>query len=158
MRDWKKILPNSSHLLRLSSNGKNIGRQPESVGGKLRQIRQHFATDCFPTCIAMVAGISWRQAIQLVHPIRIKGWGYGTHDYRAVQVLRLLGFKIRKRYIKDFTKLKDVAILAHTHERGEHVAVWDPVQQRVIDPSPRRKGQTNSWYKKRINHVLIITR
>jgi ABC-type bacteriocin/lantibiotic exporter with double-glycine peptidase domain len=123
----------------------------------LRRIYQRYQTDCFPTCIAMVAGISHRAAMQLVHPIRLKGWDYGTSDERGVRILRFLGFKVRKRYIKDFTKLKEVAILELTHEKGRHVVVWDPLQKRVLEPSRNDRYLPNSWYKKRLHYVFIIT-
>lgn len=123
----------------------------------MRRLFQRYRTDCFPTCIAMVADISHREAIQLVHPIRLKGWDYATSDRRGVQVLRFLGFKVRKRYIKDFTKLKQVAILQLTHESGEHVVVWDPLYKRVLEPARNSRYLPFSWYKKRINHVFIIT-
>ena len=123
----------------------------------MRHIYQRYQTDCFPTCIAMVAGISHREAMRLVHPIRLKGWGYGTYDHVAVRVLRNLGLKVRKRYIKDFTKLKQVAILQITHDKGEHVAVWDPLKKKVLEPSRKGQGLSNSWYKERLNYVYLIT-
>jgi hypothetical protein len=105
----------------------------------------------------MVADISHREAMRLVHPFHFRGQDYGTSDERGVRVLRLLGFKVRKRYLKDFTKLKQVAILELTHEKGDHVVVWDPYLKRVLEPSRRDQYLPNSWYKKRINHVFILT-
>jgi len=105
----------------------------------------------------MVAGISHRAAMRLVHPIRLKGWDYATEDERGVRVLRYLGFRVRKRYIKDFTKLKNVAILELTHEKGRHVVVWDPFQKRVLEPSRGSQYLPNSWYKKRIHYVFILS-
>lgn len=105
----------------------------------------------------MVADISHRVAMKLVHPFHLKGQDYGTHDSQAVRTLRLLGFKVRKRYLKDFTRLKEVAILAITHEGGPHVAVWDPVSKRVLEPSRRDQYLPFSWYKDRLDYVFIIT-
>lgn len=123
----------------------------------MRHIYQRYASDCFPTCIAMVAGISHREAMRLVHPFHLKGWDYETYDHQAVRTLRLLGFKVRKRYLKNFTQLKDAAILAITHEGGPHVAVWDPVSKQVLEPSRTDRYLPHSWYKERLDYVFIIT-
>jgi ABC-type bacteriocin/lantibiotic exporter with double-glycine peptidase domain len=130
---------------------------PNNLGGRLRHLYQRYRSDCFPTCIAMVADISHREAMQLVHPFHMKGQDYGTYDKRGVHVLRQLGFKVRKRYLKNFTQLKDIAIISLTHEKGPHVAVWDPFQKRILEPSRVGCDLPYSWYKKRINHVFILT-
>jgi ABC-type bacteriocin/lantibiotic exporter with double-glycine peptidase domain len=127
----------------------------------MRHIFQRYQSDCVPTCIAIIADISYHEAMRLVHPFHIKRQGYSARaDIRGSKVLRSLGFRVRKRYIKDFTKLKDAAILSIIHRDGKHVVVWDPLRKRILDPGPNlyREKHPHSWYKKRINYALIITR
>jgi ABC-type bacteriocin/lantibiotic exporter with double-glycine peptidase domain len=127
----------------------------------MRRIYQRYATDCFPTCVAMIADISWRQAMWLIHPFHLRGYSYNTYDHQAVRALRSLGFKVRKRYIgKDFTKLKQptILIIDGGHPSGDfHVAVWDPIRKRVLEPSRRDRYLPLSFYKERLRYVYLIS-
>ena len=125
----------------------------------MRHIFQRYASDCFPTCIAMIAGLSHAKALKLVHPIRYKGQSYETSDSRAVRVLRELGFKVRKRYIKDFTKLKQLAILALKVEGANfgHVVVWDPKSKRILNPTYKHNQHSYADYSKRLEYAFIIS-
>lgn len=125
----------------------------------MREIYQRCHTDCFPTCVAMVANISHRQAIQLIHPFHVKGQDYLTFEGDAVRALRFLGFKVRKRYLKDFTQLKNSAIVIvnGADYRGDgHTVVWDPESQRIIDPA-RNQNVSLSFYQERTTHLYIVT-
>lgn len=109
----------------------------------------------------MIADISWRQAMWLIHPFHLKGYNYNTYDHQAVRALRSLGFKVRKRYIgKDFTKIKQPAILIINggHPSGDyHVVVWDALRKRVLEPSRRDRYLPLSFYKDRLQYVYLIS-
>lgn len=126
----------------------------------MQHLYQKFETDCFPTCIAMVSGISHKWALFLTHPLRRKGEPYTTTDPRGVEVLRLLGFRVRKRYVKNFTKLKQPAILSlhFPNEKTGHVAVWDPEQKKVLEPYRSYHSVTNKQYQKALEYVWILSR
>lgn len=70
-----------------------------------------------------------------------------------------MGFKVRKRYVKDFTKLKRPAILSlqFPNEDGGHVAVWDAEQKKVLEPY-RSYQLTNKQYQKNLEFVWILSR
>lgn len=126
----------------------------------MKFIRQRCESDCFPTCIAMIANISHREAVELVHPLHYKGTGYSTYDERGVRVLRDLGFKVRKRYITSFNKLKQVAIISiqFAGESGGHVAIWDPERKKVLEPYRNYQKLTIADYKKNLRFVYLISR
>lgn len=126
----------------------------------MKHILQRYATDCYPACIAMVADISLTEAIRLVHPFRLKGSLYLTEDDRGVQVLRSLGFKVRKRLKLDMAQLNDRAIIAVAGIDGDdgHVAVWDPIKKKILDPGRESYSQLpNYWYLCHFEYVLILT-
>lgn len=128
----------------------------------MRRINQRYRSDCFPTCIAMIAGISHSEAIKLVHPFRFKGTDYGTHDDRGMAALRRLGFKVRKRKNINFTTLNQVAIVCISfHDlkniKQYHVVVWDPIDKKILDPSPYDKNTPISFYKDNMEWVILVS-
>ena len=122
----------------------------------MRPIYQRCTSDCFPTCVAMIAGISHRQAIKLIHPFHIKGTEYSTPDEDAIKTLRYLGFKVRKRYLKNFEELNSPAILVIEDNDTAHVSVWDPESQTVFEPV-RGWNPPISYYKEKLQYIYIIT-
>jgi len=127
------------------------------IAGVMKHVIQRYATDCYPACIAMVADISLTKAIRLVHPIRLKGSLYLTDDDRGVQVLRQLGFKVRKRLKLDLAKLNERAIIAVAVGDEGHVAVWDPIKKKILDPDPMGRWIPLSWYQEHLEYVLILS-
>lgn len=119
-------------------------------------IYQRYASDCFPTCVAMITGISHRHAMMLIHPFHRRGSDYSTEDKDAIRILRFLGCKVRKRYIKDFEYLKNIAILVIEDEGTYHVSVWDPNRKLVLEPI-RGWYQPVSYYKEKLQYVYIIS-
>lgn len=107
----------------------------------------------------MISGFSHRQAVEYVHPFHRKGQPYTTYDDQIPRIMRALGYKVRKRYVKDFTKLRNTAILS-LHFVGEtsgHVAVWDPIRREVLEPHRFYQYCSISEYKKNLQFVWIIT-
>jgi ABC-type bacteriocin/lantibiotic exporter with double-glycine peptidase domain len=123
----------------------------------MKHIYQRYASDCFPTCIAMVSGIPYAEAVRRVHPFRFKGWSYETTDERGIQVLRSLGFKVRKRYLDNFSKLKHPAIIAVNLDGSGHVVVWDPIRRKILDPYSSYGHEPTSFYEKHMEYVLILS-
>lgn len=128
----------------------------------MRRLLQRCMSDCYPTCIGMVADLPYAEAIRLVHPFRLKGSDYYTDDDQAIKALRKLGFRVRKRYLKNFSKLKDAAIIVVNFKPEDknydgHVVVWDPVSQEVFDPDPESKWVPAFIYEEYVEYVLILT-
>lgn len=128
----------------------------------MRHIFQRHMTDCFPTCIAMLADIPHDFAIWLTHPLRFKRQSYATNDLRGAEVLEALGFKLQRSGKKDFTKLKKPAILflhySGKYKNTRHVAVWDPEQKKVLDPCRDNKNITLREYKRYLEFAWVVTK
>lgn len=126
----------------------------------MKHIYQRYSDDCFPTCVAMIAGISHKEAVKLVHPNRQKYSPYATLDSDGISALRKLGYKVRIRKNIDFTKLKQFAIVYTFEKEMSHVSVWDPIQKRIFDPSYKYRGWDREdllYYKWYCYKVAIIT-
>jgi len=129
----------------------------------MRHIYQRFESDCYPTCIAMVAGLSHKKALDIVHPQHMRGRDYATSDERAILTLRNLGFNVRDKRttsINSFSDIKNLAIVA-VHFKCEefaHVVVWDPVKQKILDPYKGYRTLPKSLYLSSIEYVLELTR
>lgn len=123
----------------------------------MRRLTQYYESDCFPTCIAMVAGITYRRAIELVHPNHIKGEDYSTEDWQARAVLESLGFRIIKRRgrLRNFSSIKRPAIIAIQLkcEKEGHVLVWDPERQRLLEPYKGYRSIPHSLYLSSIEWI-----
>jgi len=129
----------------------------------MEYIKQRFRTDCFPTCIAMIAGITHEKAIKIVHPRRKKGSRYGTNLITGCNALKKLkirhnwfmpwGEKVKLKNIKNpaivCVKFPDSATLY------THVVVWDPVRNKVLDPGVN-KPYRRTEYEKNIKWYLEI--
>lgn len=155
---------------------KNSGRHPENVGSiptncsrlliyrlyVMQHIKQRFRTDCFPTCIAMIAGITHEKAIKIVHPRRKRGSRYGTNLITGCKALKKL--KIRHNWFMPWgekVKLKDIknpAIICvkfPEHTTYSHVVVWDPNNNKILDPG-MDKPYCRAKYEKNIKWYLEI--
>ena len=126
----------------------------------MRHIYQRCESDCFPTCVAIVTGISHREAIELVHPFHQKGREYSTTDPQALRALRNLGYKVRKRYYDSFWDIKEVAILVlHFEKEIEgHVVVWDPYQKKILEPYRGYRTVPMYQYEKAFRYALLVSK
>lgn len=128
----------------------------------MRHIYQRCESDCFPTCIAIVAGISHYEAVRRVHPFHKKGTEYATTDDKAIQVLRNLGFKVRKRYYTSFWDIEETAILIvrfqNENKDNYHVVVWDPVEKKILEPYRKYRTVPLYLYEKAFEYALLVTK
>ena len=126
----------------------------------MRHIYQRCESDCFPTCIAIVTGISHRRAVELVHPFHKKGTDYSTHDEEGIGALRRLGYRVRKRYFSSFWEITSPAILIMEFENdpdNSHVVVWDPCSCQILEPYRKYKYISYYTYEKAFRYALLIS-
>lgn len=133
----------------------------------MQHIRQRFGTDCFPTCIAMIAGIPHEKAIKAVHPKRKKHSTYATNVFQGSKALDKLKiphdwkFNFARLFNEKNLKLKDiknpaiVCIKFPWQERYQHVVVWDPIKKKVYDPG-MDKPYPRVFYEKHLLWYLEI--
>jgi hypothetical protein len=128
----------------------------------MRRITQRCESDCFPTCLAMVAGISLRRAIEVIHPNHIKGQDYSTLDWQGRRALRHFGFRIikRRRRVRAFSSITRPAIIAIKLkcEKDGHVLVWDPEKQKLLEPYKGYRSLPHSLYLSSIDWVWELTK
>jgi ABC-type bacteriocin/lantibiotic exporter with double-glycine peptidase domain len=128
----------------------------------MRRINQRCESDCFPACIAMVAGISLRRAIELVHPNHVKGQDYSTEDWQGRAALEALGFRVSRKYkrVEDFSSLMRPAIVAIQLkcEKDGHVLVWDPESQKLLEPYKGYRSLPHSLYLESLLWIWELSR
>lgn len=121
----------------------------------MRTLRQRHKSDCFPTCLAMIMGISWKEAVKLTNPRRKKYEGYQTNVVNQMYPLLLeLGFEpIRKNSLYS---LPDSAIVLLAPTEGIfHTVIWDYEDQRIIDPQRPKDWRAVSFYQERVVSTWI---
>ena len=119
----------------------------------MKRIQQRYQSDCSVACVAMVLGISHKQSLKLVHPRHRKRTPYFTTDAQIVRALdRLdLDFRLvkaiqpsRQANKKLIRSLRCSAILTVRAAPGMlHDVVWDPNNQKILDPWPDKHFTLN---------------
>lgn len=132
----------------------------------MRYIKQKFMTDCFPTCIAMVADIPHAKALKEVHPRRKKGSSYGTYYWLGMSVLKRLGFEIKIKHLPSYrnmklSSIKKLSILRLQWKRKgkqcNHVVIYDPLTKKILDPA-RPKPHSRATYERRAISIIEISK
>ncbi len=107
----------------------------------MRLIRQRDTTGCGLACVAMIGGITYRQAKQLIFPnATAKQRSFSTTKEQLQEALRGLGFQVADRLVRvprDISRLRPSAILKVNVKAGGsawHWIVWDHKRQRILDP------------------------
>jgi hypothetical protein len=102
----------------------------------MRHIYQRYNSDCYPTCVAMVLGVSHKHALKLVHPNHVRGNSYESIMGFKIRLFHRFGYRIIKRNPKSLLQLKHNAILEVGYSLREqtHAVVWDAQQKKVLDP------------------------
>jgi ABC-type bacteriocin/lantibiotic exporter with double-glycine peptidase domain len=126
----------------------------------MKSIKQKHKSDCFPTCIAMVSGISHRRALKLCHPRHKKRQPYYTSIPCAIGVLERLGFNIKTHKKPRFKKLADIKRLAiieiRVGEDDSHVVVWDPQTKKIHDPDPAPPLRLQSYVDRMLQVFEVV--
>jgi hypothetical protein len=109
----------------------------------------------------MITDLSYKEVMAFLHPYHQKWNDYCTSEEDAMMMLRFYNYKVRKRYIKDFTTLTHPAILfldfSTSNESIQHVAIWDPERKKVLEPHKKSQYMTTDTYKACLEYVWIIT-
>jgi ABC-type bacteriocin/lantibiotic exporter with double-glycine peptidase domain len=103
----------------------------------MKLVKQKHYTACGVASLAMVADITYRRAMKLLHPKRF--WWFSdasTSSQQMMDVLDQLGISYTF-YIdqdKDFHLLGKRAIVSVKYGTIYHAVVWDPEKQIILDP------------------------
>ncbi len=128
----------------------------------MKQLSQRFKSDCLPTCVAMIARITHTEALKIVHPKHKRGQSYATSWKEAERALTRLGLGWTRRKANKgfkFSSLREVSIVSlgprRVGGRFGHAVVWDPAEQRILDPFFKRPRPLLA-YQRRAVSVLIV--
>lgn len=120
----------------------------------MKWVRQKHRTGCGPACLAMIAGVSYEQALRFVHPRRRKGSTVATSVAKLVRGIRRAGLFWHIEQSLSFAavvKLREPAVVAirWAPSRGDkrHWIVWDPVAKRFSDPLTMKSRPPQSYRK-----------
>lgn len=126
---------------------------------KMRYLKQRYKSDCFPTCLAMVANISYKEALKIVHPNRKKWKSYGTNLIFKLKALKKLGIdynlKLHTQKLCNIPNLSIIRIQWKTGNKYYHVVVWDPINKKIYDPA-HKKSLPHSLYEKNMDFYIEI--
>ncbi len=116
----------------------------------MRKLRQRYANDCFPTCVAMIKNIPHNKIIKIAYPNHKKGTKYKSFCLKDChRLLKKTKLSVTvKPPVKKLIDIKTPAIISivwKTHNMG-HAVVWDPVTKKVYDP----------FYKYSLPHSLYV--
>lgn len=100
----------------------------------LKLVRQQHLDGCGVACFATIRGISYQEAMGVLHP---EGRGASTSNEALIDVLQETGFDVDVRIRPDIRTLR-TAVLVTRYRIGPemfmHAVVWDANAQRVLDP------------------------
>lgn len=124
----------------------------------MRLLLQRYASDCFPTCVAMILGVSHAEGLKIGCPDHRKGQSYVSNVSNQIKLFSQFGYKIVRRRPKKLTDLKHNAILEIGKRTSDttHAVVWDAQQKKVLDPG--FKGLTRRYYQNRLLKAFELVR
>jgi ABC-type bacteriocin/lantibiotic exporter with double-glycine peptidase domain len=116
----------------------------------MKLINRRYQSDCYPTCVAIILGISHSKAIKLVFPKRNKRESYASDLDVKIKVFKRFGFKIKEHKPKKLIDIKHNAVLEISNGPNgyTHAVVWDAENKKVLDPGFRNR--TRRFYQKRL--------
>lgn len=122
-------------------------------------IRQKHKNGCAVACVAMIAKLSYDEALKLVHPFRKPKQHTTTGLDQLIHVLDKMHLYPLLREKMKISSIKNVAILVvncGTSKRPwYHAVVWDPDSKKIVDPY-RKKPWPRQRYQRKIHHVIEI--
>lgn len=127
----------------------------------MKLVRQLHESGCVPASIAMIAGISYSEALTYFHP-RHNWEKQGSNLPRIQKILDKLGYATIVTGKRDLTKLKTNALITISHEaygpppHNHHALVWDCRKQRVLDPYPAKWREMKRHLPQQEYHRTLI--
>lgn len=134
----------------------------------MKRISQRYSSDCFPTCVAIVSGLSHKKALKLVHPrakqrrnpVNGRKVYYGSNFVHKITALAKLNYRIKYHGKKprSFNRFKNptfIQIKWKTRTKHCHAIVWDPKTKKIYDPG-YKKALPYKLYRKNFQYALEV--
>lgn len=130
----------------------------------IKKVLQKHKNGCAVASIAMLAGISYEEAIKALHPNRKPYEKISANLFAIAAALSRLNIGIdfktpwsKTLNIKDIDKPALLCIDLSDKARHNHAVVWDPETQKIINPDPNRKRSLPiSYYQNRLNYAIVL--
>lgn len=124
---------------------------------KIRFVPQRYSSDCGVACIAMIAGVSYQEAFDVIGFPEERTQFYTTHTC-LTNALRRLGVLVMRRKFRSWHDIAGLAIVAVNHRRNRryfHWVIFDGAA--IIDPSPKGKLKKNIRYLASGRYLQVVT-
>lgn len=121
----------------------------------MKLVKQKHKDGCGVACFAMLADISYRRAMRILHPWRLPFTKANTNNKHFVATFVKLGWNwtCSTDGNVDITKINNKAMLVIANEdKTYHGVVWDPKTKTVLDPQDPQKPL--EYYQKRLYQVV----
>lgn len=131
----------------------------------INKIYQKHRTGCSVASIAMLAGISYSEAIKALYPNHKKYQKNVSGNIMTIlMAFSRLGIKTDVKFamlkpvdIKSIDKPALLCIYLGDKTSRNHAVVWDPEQQKILNPDPIRKRDLPiKYYQNRLCFALIL--
>lgn len=124
---------------------------------RMRRVRQRFRSDCGVACVAMVAGVGYREAFDAFGFVEGERHFYTNHG-QLVRALEVLGCTVERRKFTSWENIPGRAILPVNHRcnrRNFHWVVFDG--RAVRDPNPEREPQVKDFKRYRASGWYLLS-
>lgn len=111
-----------------------------NIRSSMKLIRQKHKQGCASACLAMIANLSYEDALTLIHPSRKPKTRVTTNLIRLSEVLKDLNLKFRVNL--DFPL--NPAIVVIKGSTDQHAVIWDG--NKILDPA-RKIAKPLQYYQ-----------
>lgn len=124
----------------------------------MKLIRQKHKNGCVPACAAILAEVSYTEALSYFND---RDWSHqGTGLHEIVEAIENMGLncKLKKGRVKSFSHLKTNSLLIVGTEMGSHAIVWDASKKKILDPYPAKNRILKKKYPIKIyeQHLIAV--
>lgn len=125
---------------------------------KIRYMRQRSESDCGVACVAMVAGVTHRQAFEMFGFHNGEEVFYTRHS-QLIDALEKLGCVVQRKVFRSWRKIPGCAIVPVNHRKNRkyfHWVVFDG--EAILDPNPDRPERQRNFRRYRAKgwYLLLI--
>jgi ABC-type bacteriocin/lantibiotic exporter with double-glycine peptidase domain len=123
----------------------------------MRFVKQKHKCGCAIACIAMLCGIGYNSALEIVHPKRNPRDGVETTFETFLRSLARCNKDYKINFTNlDLNKLKNNACIMITvpNKGFRHAVVWDAKTKKILDPANPKIRK--SFYQKNLSVVVEI--
>ena len=129
----------------------------------MRYIKQRHANGCGAASLAMVTGVSYKRAVQIIAPQRKKGEVFkGTLLEEVLKAFTDMGVPYKVRFDRKLRNVKNDAWISISLPCGcRHAIAWDAKNGQIMDPDPfdtdhdgNKLNINKNYVEKNLNFII----